>query len=148
MIRRMHDRLPHEVFELLEKTTSLDERIDTLKNNSTYVIELLLQLAFIPGIKFDLPEGAPPFKADESPPGLQPTPLKKQIDILRRLLISNPSLPRLKKESLFIRLLENSHAKDAAIIIAVKDQKLSELYPLLTVSLVKQALPNLLPAHA
>jgi hypothetical protein len=148
MIRRMHEKLPHEVFELLEKTAKLNERIDTLKNNNSYVIELLLQLAFIPGVKFDLPEGAPPFKADESPAGLQPTPLKKQIDILRRLLISNPNLPRLKKEMLFIKLLENSHVKDAEIIIAVKDQKLSELYPLLTVSLVKQAFPNLLPPTA
>jgi len=144
----MHEKLPHEVFELLEKTTSLDERVKVLKNNHSYVIELLLQLAFIPGVKFDLPEGAPPFKEDGNPPGLQPTPLKKQIDILRRLLISNQQLPRFKKESLFIRLLENSHAKDAAIIVATKDQKLSELYPLLTASLVKQAFPNLLPANA
>ena len=147
MIKRNHEKLPHEVFEMLEKTSSLDERIAVLKNNTTYCIELLLQLAFIPGVKFDLPEGAPPYRVDDNPPGLQASPLKKQIDMLRRFLISNKELDRLRKETLYIRLLENVHAKDAEIIIATKDQKLSELYPLLNVSLIKKALPHLLPAH-
>lgn len=144
MIRRMHDRLPHEVFELLEKTTSLDERVEVLRNNFTQPVQMILQAAFKPDLHLDLPEGAPPYNPDPNPAGLQPSPLKQQIQILPSLLKRNDRLSSIRKETLFIRLIEAAHAKDAIIIIAAKDKKLSELYPLLTESLVRNAFPNLI----
>lgn len=144
MIRRTHERLPHEVFEQLEMTTSIDERVAILKNNLTQAVQLILQAAFKPNLELDLPDGAPPYAVDGNPPGLQPSPLKQQIQILPSLLKRNNRLTRIRKETLFIRLLEISHAKDALILIAMKDKKLSELYPLLTDSLVRTAFPNLI----
>ena len=144
MIRRIHDRLPHEVFELLEKTTSVDERVEILRNNLTQPVQMILQAGFKPELHLDLPVGAPPYNADVNPAGLQPSPLKQQVQILPSLLKRNKRLTNIRKETLFIRLLENSHAKDAIIFIAMKDKKLTELYPLLTDSLVRKAFPNLI----
>jgi len=143
MIRKTHDRLPHEVFEQLEKTTSIEERIDILRNNCTQAIQMVFQAAFKPELYLDLPEGAPPYKPDDNPPGLQQSPLKQQIQILPSLLKRNTRISNIRKETLFIRLLETSHYKDALIFIAMKDKKLTELYPLLTESLVRAAFPNL-----
>ena len=144
MIRRTHERLPHEVFEQLEKTTSIDERVALLRNNLTQAVQLILQAAFKTELYLDLPEGAPPYAVDTSPAGLQPSPLKQRIQILPSLLKRNDRLTRIRKETLFIRLLEGVHAKDACILIAMKDKKLTELYPLLTDSLVRTAFPNLI----
>lgn len=144
MIRRIHDRLPHEVFELLEKTTSADERIAILRNNLTQPVQMILQAAFKPELYLDLPEGAPPYNPDVNPAGLQASPLKQQVQILPSLLKRNDRLTNIRKETLFIRLLESAHAKDALIFIAMKDKKLTELYPLLTDSLVRKAFPNLI----
>jgi|688.fasta_scaffold91245_5 hypothetical protein len=144
MIRRMNDRLPHEVFELLEKTTSLDERVEVLRNNFTQPVQMILQAAFKPDLHLDLPAGAPPYNPDPNAAGLQPSPLKQQIKILPSLLKRNDRLSSIRKETLFIRLIEGAHAKDAIIIIAAKDKKLPELYPLLTESLVRAAFPNLI----
>jgi len=144
MIRRTHERLPHEVFEQLEKTTGVDERVAILRNNPTQAVQMILQAAFKPDLQLDLPEGAPPYTVDGNPPGLQPSPLKQQIQVLPSLLKRNTRISRIRKETLFIRLIEGAHAKDALILIAAKDKKLSELYPLLTESLVRTAFPNLI----
>jgi hypothetical protein len=140
--RKTITRLPHEVFEQLEKSKSKQERVEILKNGTSIPIKLILQCAFSKSIIFDLPEGAPPYRQDKNPAGLQQTSLKQAIQILTRLTTNNVRLNRFRKEKLFIQLLETVHAKDAVIIIAAKDKTLHELYPLLTESLVVESFPE------
>lgn len=144
MIRRTHERLPHEVFEQLEKTTGDHEKVALLRNNATQAITLILSAAFNSTMQFALPVGAPPYKVDANPAGLQPSPLKQQVQILPSLLKSNARISHVRKETLFIRLLEGAHAKDALILIAMKDKTLTQLYPSLTETLVRAAFPNLI----
>ena len=51
----------------------------------------------------------------------------------------------MKLESLFIQMLEGLHHTEAALVIAVKDRKLSHTYPSVTPELVRAAFPELLP---
>jgi hypothetical protein len=55
-------------------------------------------------------------------------------------------LKPIKRESLFIGLLEGIHPTEAAILIAVKDQKLQKMYPKITWKLVSDA--GIIPATA
>jgi hypothetical protein len=71
------------------------------------------------------------------------SPLRKQIDVLPRLVVGSNNYNRIKKEMAFIKLLENVHESDAEILIAMKDKKLHKKYTLLTASVVKKAFPNL-----
>jgi hypothetical protein len=71
---------------------------------------------------------------------------------IRRLYLflkgGNPNLTKLRRETLFIELLESVHPSDAKILIAIKDKKLP--YKGLTAKLVKEAFPGLieeLPAN-
>ena len=77
------------------------------------------------------------------PFGHATTALKQAIQMLPRLVQTNTRIDRFRKEKLFIQLIENVHAKDAAIIIAAKDKKLHKLYPLVTKSLMLEAFPDL-----
>ena len=54
------------------------------------------------------------------------------------------NVDKIKKETIFIRLLETCHPKDSEIIIAMKDKKLNELYKGITEATVRKAFPNLL----
>lgn len=141
--RKTMSLFPHEVFGGLEKTSSKEQRLQWLRDHDSVPIQIICKFAFDPGAKLDLPEGAPPYKTDRSPLGLQPSPLKLAIQMLPRLTVENTRLDRFRKEKLFIQLLETAYPKDSLVIIVAKDKKLHEMYPLLTKALVAEAYPNL-----
>ena len=134
---------PFEIFESIQSADKQADRVRILQENESYELKTILQGAFRPDIKFDLPPGAPPYTPSPNPAGVNFTPLRKQVDVLSRLVVGNNTFNRIKKEMAFIKFLENVHANDAEILIAMKDKKLHKKYPLLTVSLVKKAFPNL-----
>lgn len=138
---------PHEVFDKLNKIESFHERVDFLRQNSTYAIKTILQCNFSPNIILDLPDGTPPFKPDEMPAGYSLGRIDKSIKVLGRLVKGNsPSvgLSKIKKETLFIQLLEGIHVKDAQIIVYMKDKIINNHYTNVDYTLVKTAFPALL----
>lgn len=143
--RKKQETFPHEIIAMLENTKSLAERVKIFQDNETYALKTLLQLAFHPGIKLLIPEGAPPYAPSPIPNGMQYMSLKKQLDILPRLCRPQPTITPVKREMIFIRLLESIAPKDAEILIAAKDKVLHKLYPLCTRNLVMKAFPQLLP---
>jgi hypothetical protein len=134
---------PFEIFESVQGTDKVADRVRILQENESYELKTILQAAFRPDIKLDLPAGAPPYTPSPNPAGVNFSPLRKQIDVLPRLLVGNNTYDKIKKEMVFIKLLENVHASDAEILIAMKDKKLHKKYSLLTSSLIKKAFPNL-----
>jgi len=148
MTRRKYIKLlPHEVFEKVEAASSVAERVSILQEHASQPIKTILYAAFTkPYLKWDLPEGAPPYEADTMPPGYQRASVESAIKGISELLVGgkmNGKFPRMQKEKRFIGMLEALHANDAKILIAMKDRKLSGLYPKLTAALVKKAYPTL-----
>ena len=140
------ERLPHEVFALLTEASDVDSRVNILKQNDNFAVKTILMGSFNPKIVLDLPEGTPPFRVNESPIGLHQSPIKNQLQILGKLVVGNKNVDKIRKETLFIRLLEGVHPGDAEIIVAMKDKTLSTLCPVITESLVRKAFPELLPS--
>jgi hypothetical protein len=134
---------PFEIFESVQGADKVADRVRILQENESYELKTILQAAFHLDIKFDLPIGSPPYTPSPNPAGVRFSPLRKQIDVLPRLLVGNNTYDKIKKEMTFIKLLENVHASDAEILIAMKDKKLHKKYTLLTASVVKKAFPNL-----
>jgi len=151
-MRKINRKLPHEVFDLLEQTKKVEDRVRILQENNTFEIQTILQGAFHPEVIFDLPEGAPPYTPDRGAPGLQPTPLHKQLIYLVNCVKGKgkfdeaDKFTRMRRETQFIKILEIAFEKDAEILIAMKDKKLQKMYPSLTASLVRKAFPEILPA--
>lgn len=134
-----------EIFELVEKAETAQERKNILlKHNSPVLIEIL-KMNFHPEIKFKLPEGEPPFKREGVPMGMADSNLYKEM---RRMYIwINPpeNLHRIKRETLFIQLLESINEKEALLLCAVKDKDLSRIYPNVTYEFVNETFPGVLP---
>lgn len=131
--------------EFLEKVSKLkkkEEKVEAFKHNDSYPLKTILQAVFDPRIKFLLPEGVPPYK---------PNDLQDQETVLlrecRKLIYfvegPYPNLKQIKREQMFIELLENITPEDAKLLCSVKEKKLP--YKGITEDIVKEAFPGLLP---
>ena len=137
--------LPHEILKLVTKAKTTAAKVKVLQDNESFALKTLIQGNFDPKIVLDVPEGSPPYKQDESPAGLQMSRIDSSIKMLGNLVVGTP-LPKMRKEMLFIQLLEGIHAEDAELVIAMKDKKLTDICPTLTKKVAEKAFPKLFPA--
>jgi hypothetical protein len=137
------EKLLHELFEQAQNLPTRLERIELLKKQDNFALRTILQLAHNPKIELDFPEGAPPYKKSDNPIGLEHGRLKNIIRSLGQCVKGN-NVSQVKKEQIFIRLLESVDEKDAQIIIAAKDKVLHKLYSKVTENLVEKTFPALL----
>lgn len=122
--------------------TTVNERIDFLKRNDAPIIRMLLKYAFDPSIVFLLPDGPPPYKPCDflDQEGRLYTEARKLYLFIEG---GNPNLTKVKREMLFIQLIESLDKRDAELLIAIKDKKLP--YKEITEKIVRGAFPDLLP---
>jgi hypothetical protein len=135
-----------EVLEKVEKAATKEEKILILRQNFSPSILSILQIGFFKNVHMDLPEGRPPFKVDKDIPlGYSPTNIYAESRKFYIWTRPGVNIPRLKKESLFIGLLESVHWKEADVLIAMKDKKFTEMYPSLTFDLLHEAFGEKFP---
>lgn len=131
-----------EFLEKVSKLKKVEDKVNALKANDSYVLRVVLQAAFDPNVEFALPPGTPPYK---------PNDLVDQEHILIREARKIPyfikglydNLPQVKRETMFIEFLETLDPKDAKLIVAIKDKKFP--YKGINLEIVKEGLPGLIP---
>jgi hypothetical protein len=119
-------------------TKLVTEILSEINKDSTAIVEykdsmalrFIFEHAFVPEKKFLLPEGDPPYKPDANPLGMSPANLYQELK--RLYVFCRADLPMIKREALFIGLIEAIHPDEAKLIIAVKDQELTKMYPNIT----------------
>ena len=132
------------IFEEVAAANSIESRKKILLEHESKPLKELLRYAFHPDIKFALPPGKPPFKTVGSPEEYNPTYLYPNIKKFYLYIEGgHDGLTSLRREQLFIQLLEELHPKEAEVVIQVKDKKLK--YRGLTYKLVKETFPDLIP---
>ena len=114
--------------EILDECNKDITLLEGYKNNAG--LKFILEYAFIPEKKLLLPDGTPPYKEDAAPIGMTPANFTQETKKLYVYLRAD--LKPLRRETLFIQLLENIHPSEAKVLIAVKDQKLNKLYKNIT----------------
>ena len=132
------------IFEDVAAANSIKARKEILLENESKPLKEILKYAFHPDIKFALPPGKPPYKTIGSPDEYNPTYLYPNI---RKFYLyiegGHDGLTQLRREQLFIQMLESLHPKEAEVVIQIKDKKLN--YRGLTYKLVKTTFPEILP---
>ena len=132
-----------ETFEVIGKAKTREEKRDLLKQRENFATKAILQLNFHPSVKWFLPPGSPPYTPSTEG---DMTSNSLHYEIKKMDYYTDPSphdLPMLRRESMFVGLLERLDPEDAKLLIDVKDGKLS--YKGLTYKLVKDTWPDLLP---
>jgi hypothetical protein len=120
------------VFEHLESNPS---DIEKFKDNAA--LRVIFEYGFIPEKKFVLPDGVPPYKEDTAPAHMSPTHLLAEVK--RLYVFCREDLKPIKREQLFINLLESLHPSEAKIVLAVKDQDIPKKFKKITRKLVEDA---------
>ena len=135
----------HDVFNEVCKLENRDDRIKYLKENAFKQVKSVLQLCYNDKIQLDLPKGKPPFTP--CPERREPAPIANAFKPIGMCVVSN-KINQIKKEKIFIGILEQIHEEDAAILCAAKDGTITNLhnkkYRKITKSLVEATFPELL----
>jgi len=131
--------LAHEIFTKINNAKDKPKKIEVLRANDSQSMRQLLKAAFDPKVVWDLPEGTPPYISNDAPAGTEHASL---LDEARRLYIfikGGSNVGRVRKEALFIQMLESLHKDDALVLLSIKDKKLNYEYKGLTDNVVKEA---------
>ena len=132
--------LLHEILTKVNNAKDKSKKIDVLRENDSVPLRQILKGAFDPKIKWDLPEGTPPYKVNDAPAGTEHTTLHTESRRLWHFVEgADQKLSKSKKEIMFIQMLEGLHADDAKLLIAVKEKELNKMYKGLTDAVVKDA---------
>ena len=132
--------LLYEILTKVNNAKDKSKKIAVLKENDSVPLRQVLKGAFDPNIKWDLPEGTPPYKENDAPAGTEHTTLYTEARRLWHFVEgADQKLSKTKKETMFIQMLEGLHADDAKLMIAVKEKELNTVYKGLTDAVVKEA---------
>ena len=133
----------HEILELVSEQRSKAKKIEILREYRDDSLTAILIWNFDDRVQSAIPEGVVPYKENEVPVGTDHTSLRREWKNLYHFIKGgNDELSSLRRETMFIQMLEGLHPEEAKIICLVKDKNLTEKYKL-TQELVAEAFPDI-----
>ena len=133
----------HEILDLVNDQRSKAKKIEILKEYETDALKSLFIWNFDPSVISMLPEGEVPFNKNDVPVGTDHTSLRREYRQLYHFVKGgNDQLSGLRRESMFIQMLEGLHPDEAEILCLVKDGQLNKKYKL-TREIVETAYPDI-----
>ena len=135
----------HEIFEQAASLKTKKEKIAYLQEMGQYpAFKDILRINFDYDVVCLLPDGETPYRKDDAPEGMAYQTLHREY---RRFTYffkggEGMNLAPLKRESMWIDLLESLSEGEADLLAKAKDRRLK--YKGITRKLVEEAFPNLL----
>ena len=133
----------HEILELASKQRSAAKKAEILQEYRNDALTAILIWNFDDSIISVLPPGDVPYKENEVPVGTDHTSLRREWKHLYNFVKGgNDSLNGLRRETMFIQMLEGLHPEEAKILCLTKDKQLQTKYKI-TQANVAQAFPDI-----
>ena len=131
-----------EVLQRVSNAKNKAEKIKLLQSYKTAALTKILLCNFAKNISFCFPDGKTPFTENEVPKGINHQLLVTEQRLIDKFITktingmtlygcsgqTRPSIKQLKKEALWIQLLEALHPDEANLLDLVKDKKLTSRY--------------------
>ena len=89
-----------------------------------------------------LPDGDVPFTPNDAPEGTQHTKLEKEARLLHHFFKGGSNISQVKRETMFIQMLEGLHKDEANVLVLAKDKKLGKRWKI-TKQCVEEAFPQI-----
>jgi hypothetical protein len=140
--------LVHEIFAKVNNAKDKPKKIAVLKKYDTPQLRAVLKATFDPAISWLLPEGDVPFIPNDAPEGTEHTRLEHESRQLSNFLAIdhdgkpvtwNNTLNTMKRETMFIQLLEGLCENEARLLIDIKNRVIHRKYKGLNATVVKAA---------
>ena len=133
----------HEILELVDSQRTKAKKIEILREYDDLALKAILIWNFDPTAISVLPEGPVPFKEKEVPIGTDHTSLRREWKNLYHFVKGgNDRLSAIRRETMFVQMLEGLHPEEAKIVCLVKDKDLESKYKI-TYDMVQQAYPDI-----
>ncbi len=132
-----------EILELVDQQRTKAKKVDILREYRDDSLTAILIWQFDASVHSAMPEGPVPYKPNEVPVGTDHTSLRREWKTLYHFIKGgNDGLNNLRRETMFVQLLEGLHPNEAEIICLVKDKRLTDKYKV-TFEQVQQAYPDI-----
>jgi|TARA_R110001606_G_scaffold240217_1_gene388338 hypothetical protein len=119
----------HEILELASKQRSRAKKIEILQEYRNDALTSLFIWNFDDTVVSLLPEGDVPYKENEVPVGTDHTSLRREWKHLYNFVKGgNNALSGLRRETMFIQMLEGLHPEEAKVLCLIKDKNLQTKY--------------------
>ena len=147
-IRKTRVKLPpnpfiHEVLELVSKQRTKAKKIEILEEYSSDALKSILIWNFDQTVVSMIPEGEVPYKKNEVPVGTDHTSLRREWKNLYHFVKGgNDKISTIRRETMFIQMLEGLHPEESEIVCLIKDKALEDKYNI-TYDVVRKAFPDI-----
>ena len=132
-----------EILRKVSNAKTKKEKVAILRDNNSTALRQLLIINFDDSVVSMLPEGDVPYTPNDAPAGTDHTRLEHESKGLYRFFKGGAKLPSLRRESMFVQLLEGLCAEEAELLCLVKDGSLSKKYKRITKAVVSEAFPSI-----
>ena len=130
-----------EVLAFVSKQRSKAKKVEALQEYDTDALRAILIWNY-EAVSM-IPEGPVPYSPNEAPKGTEHQQLSTEYKRLYHFVKGgNDALKSLRRETMFIQLLEGLHADEAALICKVKDHLLEQDYKI-NIDIVREAYPDI-----
>jgi hypothetical protein len=134
----------HEIFAAVVAERTKDKKIGILQQYNENFLKSLLIWNFDDSIVSVLPEGEVPIQENENAEKSPSSSIRKEWSKFYNFVKGgNDAMNKLRKETMFINMLESFHPGEAEVLCLVKDKKLQTKYNI-TKELVSEAYPDIL----
>ncbi len=133
-----------EILRKVSNAKTKKEKVDLLRENNSPALRMLLIWNYDDSVVSEIPEGDVPYTPNEAPIGTDHTRLEQEYRGFYRFVKGgDPKLKGLKRESMFIQLLEGLSGEEAELLCLIKDGKLTSKYKRITKAVVSEAFPSI-----
>ena len=133
----------HEILDYVDSQRTKVKKVEALREHRDDSLTAILIWNFDERVVSAVPDGQVPYKENEVPVGTDHTSLRREWKNLYHFIKGgNDTLSSLRRETMFIQMLEGLHPEEAKIICLVKDKNLTEKYKL-TQGLIAEAFPDI-----
>ena len=134
----------NEVLQKVSNAKTKKEKVMLLRQLNTQALRSLLIINFDESIESVMPEGDVPYTPNDAPIGTDHSRLEQEYRGLYRFFKGGePRLKGLKRETMFVQLLEGLHQEEAELVVLAKDGGLNKKYKRITRAMVSEAFPQI-----
>ena len=133
-----------EILRKVSNAKTKAEKIALLQKHNSAALRQILIINFDDSVVSVMPEGDVPYTPNEAPVGTDHSRLEHEYRGLFRFFKGgDPTLKNLKREQMFVQLLEGLSDEEAELICLVKDGIMNTKYKRITKAVVSEAFPQI-----
>ena len=134
--------LMNEILQKVSNAKTKKEKIALLQKLNTQALRSLLIINFDESVISMLPDGPVPYTPNEAPAGTEHTVLEKEARLLHHFFKGGSNVSQVKREQMFVQMLEGLNAGEADALIKAKDKKIGKRWKI-TKATVSEAFPSI-----